>query len=171
MSHQQDASGGGVSARTAALFNQNTSTDVLDMSKTPGGTAALVFEPTILRVLHDDIKAVDQFQAKRMPPFVAKEIANYQYKEACRRCYELEKVMSRCLQDKLWTAWKCQKERDSYYGCVDQYKMDRTVGEGMRWKYALGTFQGEVVARRRVMQNLWKEHFPDRDLQHTWATD
>lgn len=126
---------------------------------------------TIKSVYLEDLMMVDAQQSARMPPFVRKELEKAAYKEACRRCYEVEKIMAACLQNKLWTAWKCEKERDAYFACVDSYEKSPEMINDLRWKYNAGTFHGEIVARRRLMQHLWGEYFPDRQMDHAWAEE
>jgi hypothetical protein len=126
---------------------------------------------TIKSAFLDDVKMIDSRNSQRMPPLIKNEVDKAIAKDAARICYETEKKMARCVQDKLYTVWKCQKERDEYYGCTLKYKLDNDVKNLMRWKYNMGTFHGEIVARRRLMQALWKEYFPDRDITHEWAND
>jgi hypothetical protein len=126
---------------------------------------------TIQSVYHDDLAMVDARQSVRLPAMIKKELGAAATKEAKRRCYEVEKVMASCLQNKLWTAWKCEKERDRYYKCTDSYEKSADTINDLRWKYYMGTFNGEIVARKRLMTHLWKEYYPDRDMQHEWAAD
>ncbi|EPY41442.1 hypothetical protein AGDE_02482 [Angomonas deanei] len=108
--------------------------------------------------------------------------------------------MSRCLQDKMWTTWKCQKERDAYYNCIrDEEQMNTSPTRreekrleaastdnnntnankkdddfvdlitAYRWKYTLGVLNGEIIARNNIMKALWEEHYPDRELPHSWV--
>lgn len=125
----------------------------------------------IEQIQNEDYNNVDHRQSMRIPPMVLKELRDAVDKEAMRRCAPDEKVMAQCLQDKMWTAWKCQKERDSYYMCMRRIKDDNDLLTDLRWKYNVGTFHGEIVARKAIMQRLWKEHFPDRDIPHGWASD
>jgi hypothetical protein len=126
---------------------------------------------TIKHAFDDDAAMVDARQSQRMPPLIKNEIEKAVNRNAARVCYETEKVMARCMQDKTWTAWKCQKERDAYYQCQAQYKDSLDVMASMRWKYNMGTFHGEIVARRRLMRTLWSEYFPDREICHEWAQE
>jgi hypothetical protein len=126
---------------------------------------------TIKSAFLDDVKMIDSRNSQRMPPLIKNEVDKAIAKDAARICYETEKKMARCVQDKLYTVWKCQKERDEYYACTLKYKLDNDVKNLMRWKYNMGTFHGEIVARRRLMQALWKEYFPDREITHEWAND
>jgi hypothetical protein len=126
---------------------------------------------TIKKAYIDDLLMVDAQQSSRMPPFVRSELEKAAYREACRRCYEVEKVMGACLQNKLWTAWKCEKERDAYFACIDSYEKSPELMNDLRWKYNLGVFHGEIVSRKRLMNHLWDEYFPDRSLEHPWAAD
>ena len=125
----------------------------------------------IKRVYLDDLMMVDAQQAARMPPFVKAELTKAAYKEACRKCYEVEKVMGACLQNKLWTAWKCEKERDAYFACIESYEKSPEAVNDLRWKYNLGVYHGEIVSRRRLMSHLWDEYFPDRGMDHAWAEE
>lgn len=126
---------------------------------------------TILKVYKDDLSMIDARHAARLPPFVKRELNKAAYKEACRKCFEVEKGMSQCLQNKMWTAWKCEKERDLYFKCIDSYEKSPEAINNLRWKYNMGVYHGEVVARKRLMQHLWKEYFPDREMQHPWVED
>lgn len=126
---------------------------------------------TIKSAFFDDVKMIDSRNSQRMPPLIKNEVDKAIAKDAARICYETEKKMARCVQDKLYTVWKCQKERDEYYACTLKYKLDNEVKNLMRWKYNMGTFHGEIVARRRLMQALWKEYFPDREITHEWANE
>ena len=119
----------------------------------------------------EDLMMVDAQQSSRMPPFVRRELEKTSYKEACRKCYEVEKVMAACLQNKLWTAWKCEKERDAYFACVETYDKSPEALNDLRWKYNLGVYHGEIVSRRRLMIHLWGEYFPDRSLMYAWAEE
>ena len=124
---------------------------------------------TIKRVYLDDLMMVDAQQSSRLPPFVKSELEKSAYKEACRKCYEVEKVMGACLQNKLWTAWKCEKERDAYFACIESYEKSPEALNDLRWKYNLGVYHGEIVSRRRLMGHLWEEYFPDRGMDHAWG--
>ncbi|CUG86876.1 cytochrome c oxidase biogenesis protein Cmc1-like protein, putative [Bodo saltans] len=120
-------------------------------------------------VYEEDFETIDHMQALRLPPMVVKELKDGLDRESKRRCYDLEKVMARCLQDKMWTAWKCQKERDVYYACARDKHKDGELMNEYRWKYTLGTFHGEILARNNIMKRLWYEHFPDREIPHPWV--
>lgn len=126
---------------------------------------------TIKKVFLDDVRMIDSRHSQKMPPLIKSEVEKAVAKDAARICYETEKKMARCVQDKLYTAWKCQKERDEYYQCTWKYKNDPEIMNMMRWKYNLGTFHGEIFARRKLMQALWNEYFPDREIHHEWAQD
>ena len=119
----------------------------------------------------EDFETIDHMQALRLPPLVVKELNNAVAGEAKRRCVDLEKVMARCLQDKMWTAWKCQKDRDAYYHCCMNKEKDTELLNELRWKYNLGTFHGEILARRNIMKRMWQEYYPERELPHPWAGD
>lgn len=125
----------------------------------------------IQHVYDEDFESIDHLQALRLPPMVVKELRDGVDREAIRRCTDLEKTMARCLQDKMWTAWKCQKERDTYYKCLHEKKADHELLTEYRWKYNLGTFHGEVIARKNIMKRLWSETFPDREIPHPWVED
>lgn len=126
----------------------------------------------LIEMINDeDYDMVDHRQALRIPPMVLKELRDAVEREAQRRCYDAEKTMARCVQDKMWTRWKCQKDRDEYYRCLQGVREDNNILTQLRWKYNLGTFHGEIVARKLIMQRLWMEHFPDREIPHGWAND
>eukprot|EP00744_Colponema_vietnamica_P019351 GILI01027367.1.p1 GENE.GILI01027367.1~~GILI01027367.1.p1 ORF type:complete len:213 (-),score=47.42 GILI01027367.1:81-719(-) len=125
----------------------------------------------IEQIQNEDFDMVDHRQSMRIPPMVLKELRNAVDNEAMRRCAPDEKIMAQCLQDKMWTAWKCQKERDSYYMCMRKVKDDNDLLTDLRWKYNVGTFHGEIVARKAIMQRLWREHYPDREIPHGWASE
>lgn len=125
----------------------------------------------IEEIQHEDFDNVDHRQSMRIPPMVLKELKGAVDREAMRKCTSDEKVMAQCLQDKMWTAWKCQKERDAYYLCLRHVKDDNDLLTDLRWKYNVGTFHGEILARKGIMQRLWREHFPDREIPHGWAND
>jgi hypothetical protein len=126
-------------------------------------------------VMHDiyneDLDHIDHNMSQRIPPVVKQDFNSKAYSEAGRPCYELEKTMARCMQDKMWTAWKCQKERDTYYKCLHLAEEDPAVFQKFRWKYNAGVYPGEVVARNTIMKGLWKEYFPDRDIPHLWVDE
>lgn len=157
-----------------------------------GGGAAVSATNTIEQVYNEDFETVDHIQAIRFPPYVAKQIRDAVRCECERRCAEVEKTMARCLQDKMWTSWKCQKERDAYYHCVDDEEKCNTRPSQLaeattettksaepsvdlltayRWKFNLGVLHGEIAGRNNIMRQLWKEHFPDRELPHPWVKD
>lgn len=120
-------------------------------------------------VYEEDFETIDHLQALRLPPMVVKELRDGVDRESKRRCFDLEKTMARCMQDKMWTAWKCQKERDTYYNCAKEKSKDTELLNEYRWKYTLGTFHGEIIARNNIMKRLWYEHFPDREIPHYWV--
>jgi hypothetical protein len=120
-------------------------------------------------VYEEDFETIDHMQALRLPPMVVKELKDGLDRESKRRCFDLEKVMARCLQDKMWTAWKCQKERDVYFACARNKTKDGELLNEYRWKYTLGTFHGEIISRNNIMKRLWYEHFPDREIPHAWV--
>nr|CCC49205.1 conserved hypothetical protein [Trypanosoma vivax Y486] len=122
----------------------------------------------IEEVYEEDFGTVDYIQAVRVPPMVMKELKDAVATEAERRCAETEKTMARCLQDKMWTSWKCQKERDAYYHCVSAGKDNNELLMAYRWKYNLGTLHGEIIGRNNMMKRIWQEHFPERELPHPW---
>lgn len=120
-------------------------------------------------VYEEDFDNIDHVQALRLPPMVVKELRDGVTKESMRRCHDLEKTMARCLQDKMWTAWKCQKERDLYYSCLHEKQKDNSLLTDYRWKYTMGTFHGEIIARNNIMKRLWYEHHPEREIPHQWV--
>jgi hypothetical protein len=122
-------------------------------------------------VHNEDYEGANYLNALRMPVQVQKDLQSVQELEALRRCFPIEKKMASCLQDKMWTAWKCQKERDTYYKCVDEAKANSSVLADLRWKYTMGTFHGETMARGNIMKALWKDYFPARDLPHQWVKE
>lgn len=125
----------------------------------------------IQKVYDEDLDNIDKEQSARIPPIVKRMMDQHLYKEAGRKCYELEKTMARCVQDKLWTTWKCQKERDVYYKCLHIAEEDPALSRMFRWKYTVGVFNGEIHARNHIMNSLWKEYFPDKDMPHLWAEE
>ncbi|RNF02784.1 hypothetical protein TraAM80_06235 [Trypanosoma rangeli] len=125
----------------------------------------------IEKVYEEDFDTIDRVQAMRFPPMVVRELQNAVDAEAERRCAEVEKTMARCLQDKMWTTWKCQKERDRYIKCTVEGKKDNDLLMAYRWKYNLGTLHGETIGRNNMMRRIWSEHFPDRELPHPWVSD
>ncbi|KEG07241.1 hypothetical protein DQ04_10451010 [Trypanosoma grayi] len=125
----------------------------------------------IEEIYEEDFGTIDHLQALRFPPMVVKELKDAVANEAERQCAEMEKTMARCLQDKMWTTWKCQKERDRYYTCVADRREDNERLMAYRWKYNLGTFHGEIIARNNMMRRVWHEHFPERELPHPWVKD
>lgn len=136
----------------------------------------------IEQIYNEDFDTIDHIQAMRLPPMVAQQLKNAVRDEAERHCAEAEKTMARCLQDKMWTSWKCQKERDVYFHCVEDVEQanlrpdpnDTTrtdILTGFRWKYNLGVFHGEIIGRNNIMKAIWKEHYPDRELPHPWVKD
>lgn len=131
-------------------------------------------------VYNEDFSTIDHVQAMRFPPIVARQVRDAVRDESERRCAETEKTMARCLQDKMWTSWKCQKERDAYYHCVEDEERRNLQPSATdpdfvdlltayRWKFNLGVLHGEIGGRNKLMQSIWKEHFPDRDLPHPWV--
>lgn len=136
----------------------------------------------IEEVYNEDFTSIDHAQAMRFPPMVAQQLKSAVRDEAERRCTETEKTMARCLQDKMWTSWKCQKERDVYYHCVEDIEKrnmrpdpeDPSFVDLMtsnRWKYNMGVFYGEIIGRNNIMKQIWRSHYPDRDLPHPWVKD
>ncbi|RNF25115.1 uncharacterized protein Tco025E_02309 [Trypanosoma conorhini] len=123
----------------------------------------------IEEVYEEDFHTIDRVQAMRFPPMVMKELQDAVDVEAERRCAEVEKTMARCLQDKMWTTWKCQKERDRYIQCTAEKRKDNDLLMAYRWKYNLGTLHGEIIGRNNMMRRIWSEHFPDRELPHPWV--
>ena len=136
----------------------------------------------IEQVYNEDFNTIDHIQAMRLPPMVAQQLKNAVRDEAERQCAETEKTMARCLQDKMWTSWKCQKERDVYFYCVEDVEKKNLLPDpndptwtdmltAFRWKYNLGVFHGEIIGRNNIMKEIWREHYPDRDLPHPWVKD
>jgi hypothetical protein len=136
----------------------------------------------IEQIYNEDFDTIDHIQAMRLPPMVAQQLKNAVRDEAERHCAETEKTMARCLQDKMWTSWKCQKERDTYFHCVEDVEKknmrpdpnDPTWTDmltAFRWKYNLGVFHGEIIGRNNIMKEIWREHYPDRELPHPWVKD
>ncbi|KAK7201464.1 hypothetical protein NESM_000209400 [Novymonas esmeraldas] len=136
----------------------------------------------IERIYNEDFETIDHVQALRLPPMVTQQLRSTVRDEAERRCTEPEKTMARCLQDKMWTSWKCQKERDVYYHCVADTEQRNLrpdperpewvdVLTALRWKYNLGVFHGEIIGRNNIMREVWREHHPDRELPHPWVRD
>ncbi|KAG5511196.1 hypothetical protein JKF63_07138 [Porcisia hertigi] len=154
-----------------------------------GGDSAGSVAPTtaqtnlIEQIYNEDFDTIDHIQALRLPPMVARQLKNTLRDEAERRCTEEEKTMARCLQDKMWTSWKCQKERDTYYHCVRDIEQRHNAPPDptnpkwvdmlttFRWKYNLGVFHGEIIGRNNMMREIWREHYPDRELPHPWVKD
>eukprot|EP00760_Papus_ankaliazontas_P038925 PhM_4_TR9417/c2_g1_i1/m.12583 len=128
---------------------------------------------TIHTILAEDYGNIDAAASNRLPQFVYKEIERGIKNETQRTCYELEKVMAKCTQDKFWTMWKCQRDRDAYFKCLkdSERAMQTTHMNELRWKYALGVFGGEIAGRRKFMNKLWEEYFPEKEIPHGWATD
>lgn len=148
---------------------------------------------TIEEVYNDDFETIDHIQAVRFPPIVARQLQGALRGECERRCMDAEKSMARCLQDKMWTSWKCQKLRDAYFHCVeDEERRSQAPGgvlpdEGAagadaassgtdalsayRWKYNLGVFHSELIGRNNLMRKIWSDHFPERELPHPWVSD
>ncbi|ORC85291.1 uncharacterized protein TM35_000361510 [Trypanosoma theileri] len=122
-------------------------------------------------VYDEDFDTIDHMQAVRFPPMVVKQLQDAVDSEAERRCADAEKTMARCLQDKMWTSWKCQKERDRYYHCAAKERENPSRLMEYRWKYNLGTFHGEIIGRNNMMRRVWAEHFPERELPHPWVKD
>ncbi|CBZ23549.1 conserved hypothetical protein [Leishmania mexicana MHOM/GT/2001/U1103] len=136
----------------------------------------------IEQIYSEDFETIDHIQALRLPPIVAQQLQSAVRSEAERRCAEVEKTMARCLQDKMWTSWKCQKERDTYYHCVEDTEQRNLRPDpanphsvdmltSFRWKYTLGVFHGEITGRNNIMKEIWREHYPDRELPHPWVRD
>ncbi|KAG5507466.1 hypothetical protein JIQ42_07764 [Leishmania sp. Namibia] len=136
----------------------------------------------IEQIYNEDFDTIDHIQALRLPPIVAQQLKSAVRDEAERRCAEAEKEMARCLQDKMWTSWKCQKERDKYYHCVQEVEQRNLRPDpsnpnwvdmltSFRWKYNLGVFHGEMIGRNNIMKEIWHEHYPDRELPHPWVKD
>jgi hypothetical protein len=125
----------------------------------------------LIEVVHnEDYDSANYLYAMNLPMQVQKQLEKAQEREALRFCFPDEKKMAFCLQDKMWTAWKCQKERDAYYACLEEKKSSKDLLMDMKWKYTIGTFQGETMARGNIMKQVWKEHFPStRDIPHQWV--
>jgi len=128
---------------------------------------------TMQSIIDEDYAFIDVAASSHIPQFVHKEIQNGIRVEGARACYEHEKVMARCCQDKFWTAWKCQRERDAYFKCLrDEERSGHAARmNAMRWKYTLGIYGGELLGRKKLMRQLWQESFPDREIPHSWAND
>lgn len=146
-------------------------------SSTPGHHTNLIEQ-----IYNEDFDMIDHIQAMRLPPMVAQQLKNAVRDEAERHCAETEKTMARCLQDKMWTSWKCQKERDVYFHCVEDIERKNLRPDpndpnwtdmltAFRWKYNLGVFHGEMIGRNNIMKEIWREHYPDRELPHPWVKD
>lgn len=144
--------------------------------------AAAAHTNVIEQIYNEDFDSIDHIQAMRLPPMVAQQLKNAVRDEAERHCAEAEKTMARCLQDKMWTSWKCQKERDFYFHCVEDVERanlrpdpnDTTrtdILTAFRWKYNLGVFHGEIIGRNNIMKEIWREHYPDRELPHPWVKE
>ena len=116
---------------------------------------------------------IDSRGARSVPHWVQADLNNVLKGEISRTCYEHEKAMARCTQDKQWTLWKCQRERDAYYRCLRDEKKKNAAQRlsDIHWKYCLGTYGGEYSGRKKLMQALWKEYFPDRSIPHEWASE
>ncbi|KPI86915.1 hypothetical protein ABL78_4008 [Leptomonas seymouri] len=157
--------------------NKTTSSGASSDSRAPTQHANL-----IEKIYNEDFDTIDHIQAMRLPPMVTQQLKNTVREEAERHCAEAEKTMARCLQDKMWTSWKCQKERDAYFHCVqDEEKRNLSPDPSdpnhtdaltaFRWKYNLGVFHGEIIGRNNIMREIWREHYPDRELPHPWVKD
>ncbi len=124
----------------------------------------------LIEAIHnEDFNNANYIHVIGMPIQVLTQLEKAQKREALRYCFIEEKQMAFCLQDKMWTAWKCQKERDVYYHCISKKESDKDIMNDMRWKYTIGTFQGETMARGNIMKSIWKEYFPSRELPHQWV--
>eukprot|EP00758_Cryptobia_borreli_P009306 Tbor_TRINITY_DN5467_c6_g4::TRINITY_DN5467_c6_g4_i1::g.24721::m.24721 len=150
-------------------LNNKNNEKIIDEEQRQQEIRRLTSRNLIQHINDEDFDRIDHRQSVRIPPMVLKELKDAVDREAARRCYDLEKTMARCIQDKMWTAWKCQKDRDVYYACLRRNKNDNDLLVEMRWKYNLGTFHGEILARKAIMERLWKDHFPDREIPHEWA--
>ncbi len=157
------------------MGNASSGSAPIDPSKLKCGTpvaSRIAGRNTLYDIFDDDVDMIDHNSSTRLPPYVVTELERVAEGEAARKCYEVEKIMARCIQDKMHTAWKCQKERDSYYECLSTQRKDSDIMTKLRWKYCLGTFHGEVVARRKLMNAWWNEHFPDAGpAPHKWAQE
>ncbi|KAG5486724.1 hypothetical protein LSCM1_07978 [Leishmania martiniquensis] len=153
-----------------------------DDGDTVAGASSAAQTNLVEQIYNEDFDTIDHIQSLRLPPIVAQQLRSAVRAEAERRCAEAEKTMARCLQDKMWTSWKCQKERDGYYRCVqdteqrhlrpDPADLDMVdMLTSFRWKYNLGVFHGEMVGRNNIMKEIWREHYPDRELPHPWVKD
>jgi hypothetical protein len=120
---------------------------------------------------NEDYESANYLNALKMPMQVQKELENMIETESYRHCFAVEKVMAFCLQDKMWTAWKCQKERDAYFNCREDRKANKILLNDLRWKYTMGVFHGETLARGNIMKSLWKDYFPSRELPHQWVAE
>eukprot|EP00009_Paramoeba_aestuarina_P004038 CAMPEP_0201524744 /NCGR_PEP_ID=MMETSP0161_2-20130828/24934_1 /ASSEMBLY_ACC=CAM_ASM_000251 /TAXON_ID=180227 /ORGANISM="Neoparamoeba aestuarina, Strain SoJaBio B1-5/56/2" /LENGTH=134 /DNA_ID=CAMNT_0047924303 /DNA_START=37 /DNA_END=438 /DNA_ORIENTATION=+ len=125
---------------------------------------------TILKIIEEEHNSIDSKSSSRIPPYVMSELENSVKMENYFACYEHEKVMARCAQDKTWTIWKCQKLRDDYYRCLaDENRLRRSDHlNNARWKYAMGVYGGEHDGRRKFVEQLWKEYYPDKEIPHAW---
>ncbi|KPA83674.1 putative mitochondrial hypothetical protein [Leptomonas pyrrhocoris] len=153
------------------------------MNGTPSDATTQTHHANLIeQIYNEDFDTIDHIQAMRLPPMVTQQLKNAVRDEAERRCAETEKAMARCLQDKMWTSWKCQKERDTYFYCVEDVEKENLLPDpnnpgktdmltAFRWKYNLGVFHGEIIGRNNIMKEIWREHYPDRELPHPWVKD
>ena len=151
----------------------SSSTKVTEGSAPPATIKETANANTMQSIIDEDYAFIDVQSASHIPQFVHKELALGIKAEGCRACYEMEKAMSKCAQDKFWTVWKCQRDRDAYFKCLRE---EERTGQArrmndMRWKYVLGLYGGEYLGRRKMMTQLWKEYFPEREIPHSWAND
>lgn len=167
-------------ANLQSAYAKRTSSSWLPSSSSSSSTAKHI--NLIEEIYNEDFETIDHIQALRLPPMVGQQLRSTVRDEAERRCTETEKAMARCLQDKMWTSWKCQKERDTYYHCVDDIERRNVRPDPdnpdwvdmlttFRWKYNLGVFHGEIIGRNNIMKEMWREHYPDRELPHPWVKD
>ena len=143
------------------------------MSSNSSSELLLSKKNTILKVIEEEYDSIDHRSATRVPPYVMHDLERAVKNENYRACYELEKVMARCVQDKTWSMWKCQKFRDDYYRCLADHNRAhraRLLSEA-RWKYALGVYGGEVDGRRKFVRQVWEEYFPGKELTHEWLNE
>ena len=139
----------------------------------PTGANSSSHSNTILGLIEEEYDSIDRKSSTRIPPYVLEELQKSVKLENYRACYELEKTMARCVQDKTWTMWKCQKLRDDYYRCLsDEDRMHHAERlNNARWRYALGVYGGEYDGRRKFVEHLWKEYFPDKEIPHEWLNN
>ena len=125
---------------------------------------------SIIGVIEEEYADIDQRTSSRVPVYAQQEFEKTALKEGYRSCYEVEKNVARCLQDKTWSMWKCQKLRDDYLRCLaDHNRTHRTrLLSEARWKHSLGIYSGEMDGRRKFVERIWKEYFPEKEIPYDW---